>query len=396
MFLNKLPHCCWQWSGIDTSGLQRSGIIAASTRASAHQWLVNDNIAPLKLKRYLSIRIPRCSALQLTLWLEHLHRLTAAAIALPQALALLQHTLTAKGHMLLTQHIRDAVAQGLRLSTALNHSPFTTFPSLDMAWLEAAERASALQDGLKRLVEQRQRQHQWARRCQQQLRYPLLLLVAGLGTLWLMMTMVIPGFAQLYSQSGQPLPLLTRGLIQLADGIAAAGVPLSIGTLVASGCVWRWRHHARLVSMAAYIPIAAHLRRHRLAMALLECLSLSRTGTPYSPPGTACDLDRLLQKVRHEQMNGAPMSRIAAGCRSGRYALFPEDIVHLMTLAEHTGQIDALMHTACQLLEDHLARYLERLTVWLEPALLAAMGTLVGLLMVSLYLPLLEMKELIT
>ena len=90
------------------------------------------------------------------------------------------------------------------------------------------------------------------------------------------------------------------------------------------------------------------------------------------------------------------MSRIAAGCRSGRYALFPEDIVHLMTLAEHTGQIDALMHTACQLLEDHLARYLERLTVWLEPALLAAMGTLVGLLMVSLYLPLLEMKELIT
>lgn len=396
MYCNSQRRRYWHWSGIDTAGRACRGFLEASNRKEVHLRLLEDGVTPLKVQCHRSIGTPRCSASQLTTWLSHLHQMLEASITLSQALKLLQYTLQASALMLLTQQVRAVVARGSALSEALERSPHAYCPPLDSALLSAAERSSDLLQGLYRLVENRQRRQHWARACQHQLRYPTVLMIAGMATLWLMMAMVVPGFAQLYAQSRHSLPMLTRGTIALANALNVLALPLGGGTVITLMLI-RWhRSHPFIARAESMLPILSHLKRLQLSIALLECLSLSRSGNTALLFDRASILDGLLKKIQLGMAAGTPLSVIAGSCQYGHRPLFPVEVIHLMSIAERTGRMDVLIEDARGMLEHRTTHYLTQLTGWLEPLLLAMIGGLVGLLMLSIYLPLLDMKELMT
>ena len=219
--------------------------------------------------------------------------------------------------------------------------------------------------------------------------------MASIGTLGIMMTMVVPRFAQLYAQSGHPLPWLTQGLIQLTSILTASIWPYVtiIGGLSAG---WHWRHSARLVRAIAHVPIVATLYRHQLAIALVEQLQLNRhqAWQPITPSHTP--LDALMHKLQSALATGTALSDVLCSCRSGSRPLFAIEIVHLLRIAEHTGHMDEVLAQARQLLEQRSERYRHALAAWLEPMLLLSLGLIIGTLMLSLYLPILDMKDVMT
>lgn len=386
----------WKWQGIDPAGLHHRGIIAATNRQQANSYLHSHDITPVALRRFWTIGTPCCSATALTEWLMHLQQLLTVGISLPQALQVMEQAAATPCAMLLTQQVRHTLNQGHSLSTILEHTPYAHLPPIELGLLATAEQQSALQQGLSHLTQRRRHQHQWQQRCRQQLRYPLILVTAGLGMMALMMKMVVPRFTQLYQQSGHPLPMLTQGLVRLTHALTYSVWPYAaIGILLLLG--WHYRHHPYATKIAAHLPIVATLHRHQLGIVLLEQFALKRhmitAHAPTITPSSHHPTDRMMQQLQQALAGGAPLSHVMSSCHSGSRPLFAKDIIHLLRIAEQTGQMDDVLKQASQLLEQRSEHYRLTLTAWLEPLLLSCLGIVIGTLMLSLYLPILDMKD---
>lgn len=389
----------WQWEGIDDTGQRQQGIITASSLQQAKAYLHQHNVIPVTVRRFLSFSTPCCSAKVLTQWLSHLQQLLSAGLSLRHALSVMMQVTTTPCTSLLTQQVQRALSEGRCFSDTLQHTPHAHLTPIECALLATAEQQSVLRQGLAQLIEHRQHQHAWQQQYRQQMRYPLTLIAAGIGTLALMMTLVVPRFAQLYQQSGRPLPGLTRGLIQFTNIFTASGWPyLALTFLLAAG--WHWRHHYRIATITARLPLLATLHRHQLGLTLLEQLLLmrqlhgqqhSRVESPAHHP-----LAALTHQLHNALAAGTPLSHVMSSCRSGSRPLFSKDVIHLLRIGEQTGQMDDLLKQACRLLEQHSEHYQRTITTWLEPLLLSGLGLVIGVLMLSLYLPILDMKDVMT
>ena len=386
----------WQWQGIDAEGQRQRGLIEAADRRQARDSLHQQSIAPIIIRRFITFGTPCCSSTALTQWMRQLQQLLAADIGLPQALQVMAQMASSPATQLLTHQVHHTLAQGESLASALKATSHAHMPPIELTLLATAEQESVLDHGLRQLVERRQRQHDWQQRCRQQMRYPLTLIVAGLGTLTLMMKMVVPRFAQLYQQSGHALPLLTRGLITLTHALTSSAWPYAV--LVALAVVsWRSRHHPYIARISAHLPVIATLQRYRLGIALLEQLLLMRQTRRQPPllamPASQQPLDVLTHHLQHALAAGASLSHVLSSCRSGSRPLFAKDVIHLLRIAEHTGQMDDVLEQASQLIAQRSEHYRQTLTAWLEPILLSCLGLVIGTLMLSLYLPILDMKD---
>lgn len=386
----------WQWKGVDSTGQPQKGIITASTLSQAKIYLHQHGIVPITVRRFFSFGTPCCSAKGLTQWLSHLQQLLTAGLSLNHSLSVMIQVTTTPSTLLLTQQTQQALTQGRCFSDVLQRTRHAYLTPLECALLATAEQQSALIQGLAQLIDHRQHQHAWQQQYRQQMRYPLTLIAASIGTLALMMTLVVPRFAQLYQQAGRPLPMLTRRLIQLTDIITASGWPyLALAFLLAAG--WHWRHHYRITSIIIRLPLLATLHRHQLGLALLEQLLLMRQSPDIQKSSTRTTtqhpLTALTYKLRHALAAGTPLSHVMSSCRSGSRPLFAKDVIHLLRIGEQTGQMDDLLKQACRLLEQHSEHYRHTLTTWLEPLLLFGLGLVIGALMLSLYLPILDMKD---
>ena len=388
-------HRYWLWRGIDATGHQQRGLLAAKDHKQAHQYLSQKGITPIRMRRFFCITTPCCSAVTLTQWLHQLQQLLTAGIALPQALSIIERIVTAPSASLLTQYVQQALGQGHRFTEAIQCSPYARLPPIEQALLTTAEHSSELRVGIAQLVTRRQQRHEWQRQYRQQLRYPLTLVVAGIGTLAVMMKMVVPRFAQLYAQSGHPLPWLTQALIQLTSTMTASIWPYVV-IISALGAGWYCRHSTHLVRIITHVPVVATLYRHQLAIALIEQLQLNchMAWQPTIPSHTP--LDALMHTLHRALATGAALSDVLCSCRSGSRPLFANEIVHLLRIAEHTGHMDDVLAQARQLLEQRSEHYRHALTAWLEPLLLLSLGLIIGALMLSLYLPILDMKDVMT
>lgn len=383
----------WQWQGIDEEGQQRKGVIAAPDRQQAQAYLGRHDIIMLTLRRFLVLSPPQCSATALTEWLGHLQQLLAAGISVSQALQVLLQAPENPARLLLGQNLRDALSLGHSLSESLRLTPYAYLSPIEHSLLSAAEQGSALPEGLLQLTRQRQHRQQWHHRCRQQLRYPLTLLVLGVACIMLMMNMVVPRFALLYQQSGHSLPFLTRGLVQVSAALTASLIPYAaLG--IAIWCCWHWRHHPRMQVIITHLPIIASLKRHQLGIALIERLQFSRHTWGSSSSSDPLDsVGTLSQQIQQALEAGSPLSHVLCSCHSGSRPLFAKDIIHLIRIAERTGRMDDVLKQISQLLEQRSEHYHHALTAWLEPLLLACLGLIIGALMLSLYLPILDMKD---
>lgn len=210
-----------------------------------------------------------------------------------------------------------------------------------------------------------------------------------------MMKVVVPRFAQLYAQSGHPLPWLTQALIQVTSTLTASIWP-HVVILCGLSAGWKWRHSAHLARVIAHVPIVATLCRHQLAIALIEQLQLNRHSAWQPTMPSLTPLDALMHTIHSALATGTALSDVLCSCRSGSRPLFANEIVHLLRIAEYTGHMDDVLVQTRQLLEQRSEHYRHALTAWLEPMLLLSLGLIIGTLMLSLYLPILDMKDVMT
>jgi general secretion pathway protein F len=274
------------------------------------------------------------------------------------------------------------------------------FPPLYVAMVRAGEASGTLPAVLDRLVEFEEFSAELRGYLISALIYPALLLAVGGAAIAFLLGFVVPRFAQIFEEAGKELPLPTQVLMDVSQAFRSYGwlAALIIVIAVLLGGRWvrteagrlrwdQWRLKAPLlgdVSLKLEIARFAKTMGTLLAQAVPIISALRLTREVLSNRRVAAAVEPLIQGVKRGQGLATPLAETG---------LFPALAVQLMTLGEQTGKLDSMLMELAAIYDREVRVATKRLVALVEPAVILAMGLVVGAIVVSTLLAIVSINE---
>ena len=353
----------------------------------------------------LSVRQERASSrtmwsrrdgFDLLLFAQELQTLVAAGLSIVEALQALAERSADGTAKLVMERLLHQLAQGQRLSGALATEP-ERFPPLFVGVVQAADGASDLPGSLGRYIAYESRLAALKHKVVSAAVYPSVLLVAGGSVALFLLGYVVPRFATVYQGSGRALPWASRVLLDW-------GVFVSQHTLLVTVVAALFG-----IGIAAWARVQLRtgnwwglLRWLPGAQQRLDVLELSRIYLTLGmlleggiPIVRALQLSRAVAGPVREQA----LIRVGASITQGKSlssSLDEEAMVtpvsaRLLRVGERSGQMGLMLGEAARFHEMETSRWIERFSKAFEPVLMAAIGIVIGLLVILLYMPIFEL-----
>ena len=232
--------------------------------------------------------------------------------------------------------------------------------------------------------------------------YPVLVAVVAVSIVTGLLVYVVPQVVQVFQQSRQSLPLLTRALIALSDFLRATWPYLAvagIGAFIAARAVLRRdgprrRWHAFLLRAPGLGPLIRGVNTSRFASTLailvgggVPLLSALNSGARVVTNAVMREaVERSIEQVRE----GASLARALNATHA-----FPPLLVHLVASGEASGRLQQMLDRAARLETQALERRLAVFLTLIEPAMIVLMGGIVLLIVLAILLPIIEINQLV-
>jgi general secretion pathway protein F len=337
-----------------------------------------------------SIRFP------LLLFAQELHALLVAGLSVIESLDVLIDKEPADTTRSVLTRLAVALREGQRLSGALAQQP-EVFPALFVGILQAAEGTSDLPLALSRYLDYETRLAMVRQKVVSAAIYPAILVCVGGAVAAFLLGYVVPRFATVYRGSGRPLPWASQLLLDWGGFAGAHAIELGVVLgLIVGIAVWRVRCHLRDGTwwrLLAIIP-GTHPKLEVLEVSRLYLTlgMLLQGGLPIAP---ALHLARsVLPSARHAAVSeaarriaeGEPLSQafVATG-------LITPVALRLLKVGERSGQLGPMLVRTAEFYETETTRWIERFTKAFEPVLMAAIGLVIGLIVILLYMPIFDL-----
>jgi general secretion pathway protein F len=382
------------YRGLVPGGKHAHGLVDADSARSAWQTLRTRGIYPTSIApdatpagRTLPLADLACATRQLA-------SLLAAGVPVTEALAATADLSPAATARALTV-VAGRVREGSALADALGGDG-ARFPELYRAAVRSGEATGDLAGTLARLADHLDAALARRRRLAAALTYPAIVATTTGGVLVFLVAWVLPQVRSVLVDAGARLPWPTRMALAVSDVLAATWwvLPLVAGGLAA--LLWRLAGRgatARELGLVAALPVAGPLvgdaavarATHALGMLLQAGIPLD-AALPLAAEAAGPLLAAPLAAVGAEVRDGGTVTQ--ALVRAGG---FPPLVTRLVATGERTGALGASLLQAARLLEGEVARRIERLTAWLEPALVIVTGSLVLAVVTAILVPILQL-----
>jgi len=298
------------------------------------------------------------------------------------------------------EDVRGAVRDGATLHAALQRHP-GSFPRLYVGLVRAAEAGGDLGTTLDRLATLMERERALVATLQSAMIYPAMLTVAAVGSIWLLLTRVLPQFVPLFQQNGAALPRSTQFLVDAGDLLGRYGLPMIVALgllgLLARQVLRRERPRLLLDRAMLRWPVAGLLMREVLAARFARTLgTLLGNGVPLIGAlgivrdviGNRAALDAI-DRATESAKGGAGLARTLDAA-----AIFPARAIHLLRLGEETAQLGPMALRAAEIHEEQVRIRTQRLVSLLVPVITIVMGAAVAGIISSLLLAMLSLNDL--
>lgn len=336
------------------------------------------------------------SAFSLMVFAQELHALTKAGLALVESLEALAEKERAAETRAVLQRLVAGLRSGQRFSATLA-AQGALFPPLFVGIVEAAENTGELAAALERYIAYADSLERVRQRMVAAAIYPAILLAVGGAVALFLMGWVVPRFALVYQGGRRALPWGSQLLLDwgrfAGDHAAALAVALALalaaGALALRGLARRdaWSALARAVpGMARWLELLT-LSRLFLTLGLLlkgglpiqQALGLARSVLPAARVPA-------LERVTLAVAEGQPLSTALddAGLATAISRRF-------VRAGERSGQVAAMLQRAAEYHDAETARWIDRFSRIFEPVLMAAIGAVIGLIVLLLYMPIFDL-----
>ncbi len=397
----------YDYKALTADGRRTTGVISADNARAARRELRARQLTPVEVEESGSARSGsprlrgRLSHKQRTLFTRQMAVLLQSGMTVEQALTAAAADGSAASVRALILGVRAQVMEGVPFADALRAAPLA-FPTLDRSVVAAGESAGRLPAVLDQLAINLERTYKMASQAKAALVYPAVLGGMALLMISALMIFVVPKLVEQFAMLGTTqLPMLTRLVIGASDLartwgwliVAAAAAVIFLFSRALKSPAFRKSADALLLRLPLIGPMvqtlcAAQFARVHATLAgsgatVIEALAAARGAM-----GNTVFRDAATSIIEQVQQ-GAPLS--ASMRKTG---VFPPILTHMVQSGEAARDVPAMMNRGADFLESEFESTTRTLLSLLEPAIIILLGGIVGTIVLSIMLPIMQLNTL--
>ncbi|WP_345954241.1 type II secretion system F family protein [Mucilaginibacter sp. PAMB04168] len=299
---------------------------------------------------------------------------------------------------LLFETIQQAVLGGTTFSHALKQSG--KFSLYEVYSLQIGEETGKMIEVLQDLAKFYQNKIKQRRKIVSALTYPCIVMSAALGAVFFMLKFIVPMFGEVFRRFGGQLPWITEKIIRMSEALEKHFLPVVLGvsaiTLLLISQrkkIWFRKWSARLLlrlpvvgNLVQKIYLARFANAMRLLISarlpLLRAIALIREMIGFYP------IESSLAEIESEILKGRSLYQSMSS-----FSVYPPKMVQLVKVGEETNQLDYFFARISEQYIEEVEYRTTSLSSMMEPLIIIFLGLIVGVILVSMYLPLFQMSN---
>ncbi len=301
------------------------------------------------------------------------------------------------------RELRSDVEGGLLLSQAMARHP-KIFSRLYIAMVEAGEAAGILDQVLDRVAYQIEKETQIRRRVKGAMMYPTMVLVFATLVLIGLLMFLVPVFAKIFQQLGNAkLPTLTQYVVNMSNVLRHQWYiifPAFFGTIYGirrlkrtnkGGYVWD-RFKLKIPMKIGDVVLKVTMARFSRTLSTLVAAGVDIIKSLEITGQTAGNriIEDALTGVRQRVHQGVPIAQPLI-----ENPVFPPMVSQMVKIGEETGELEKMLSKIADFYEDEVDSAIQTLTSIIEPVMMILVGAMVGVIVISMYLPMFRMLSLV-
>jgi type IV pilus assembly protein PilC len=390
------------WVGQDRGGKTVRGELRASGQAQVSVMLRRQGIKVLEVKKQKRGRRGKIKEKDIALFTRQLATMLKSGVPLLQAF-----DIVAKGHnnpavARLVYSVRSEVETGSSLKQAFEKHP-VHFDALYCNLIGAGESAGILDGVLERLASYKEKILAIKSKIKSAMFYPMAIVAVAFIITAIIMIFVIPAFKQVFSNFGADLPALTLMVIAISDFIVEWwwAIFAALGGSVYS-FFYSWKRSSKMqLAMDRLLlrtPIFGPLIRKSAIARWTRTLSTTfAAGVPLvealeSVSGAAGNHEYLVatKKIQAEVAIGSSLNSAMQATD-----VFPNMVIQMVAIGEEAGSLDTMLGKVADYYEQEVDDAVKALSSLMEPLIMVVLGTIIGGLVIAMYLPIFKMGAVI-
>lgn len=378
-------------SGAIADQLMTSGVTPVEIRAAGE---IGAPATPEWLRKLFA---PGVRDIDLMLFSRQMYTLLKAGVPILRALAGLQESATNPTFREVIGDLRASLDAGRELSSAMRRHP-EVFSGFYVSLVRVGETTGQLDESFNRLFLYLEFERETRQRIKAAVRYPMIVVVVIAVAIAIVNFAVIPAFAKIFEANKVPLPLLTQLLVGTSNffinywyvllGAIVALVAWARITLATSQGRYAWDRLKSRLPLAGSIILRSTLARFARSMSLAV-----KSGVPIvqALSVVADVVDNRHIALRIEQMRDG-VERGESILRTATVAgVFTPTVLQMIAVGEETGELDDLLEEVANMYEREVDYDVKNLAASIEPILTVALGVLVLILALGVFLPIWDM-----
>ncbi len=391
----------WVWEGADRKGKKLSGESRAPSIALVRAELRKQGINPLKVRRKASSRFARKKKIttkDIAVFSRQLATMMSAGVPLVQAFDIVGrgHENPAMQELLLA--VKADIEGGTALAEALQKRPLY-FDDLFCNLVRAGEAAGVLEELLHKIATYKEKTETIKGKIKKALFYPAAVIIVAFLVTAIIMIFVIPQFEELFSGFGADLPAFTRVVIDMSTFVREWWWAIVLGLIGAGflmGNLWKRSRKFRQAvdKLLLKTPVIGMiLHKASIARFARTLSTMFAAGVPLvealesvsGATGNVIYGDAVLA-LREDVATGQSLQ-----LSMKQQNLFPHMVIQMVAIGEESGSVDAMLGKVADFYEEEVDNAVDALSSLLEPLIMVILGTLVGGLVVAMYLPIFKL-----
>jgi type IV pilus assembly protein PilC len=396
------------YSAINAQGLELRGELHAPDVASAKEQLRARGLLPQRLTEAKGAAsgtgraFKKVAPKSLQVFSRQFATLIEAGVSIVTALAILEEQTDDKNLIPVIAELRGDVESGSILSKALSRHP-RVFSRLYIAMVEAGEASGTLDRVLDRVAVQIEKDTAIRRRVKGAMVYPIVVLTFASLVLTGLLLFIVPVFTKIFKELNGQLPTLTQWVVNASDllrgrwYIVFPVIFLSVWSLLRAKKTERGRQvwdrlKLRIPMKIGDVVLKVTMARFSRTLATLVGAGVDIVRALEITGATAGNwvIEEALIEVRARVHEGVPIAQPLV-----ENPVFPPMVSQMIRIGEETGELEKMLGKVADFYEDEVDASIQALTSIIEPLMMIGVGAMVGVIVISMYLPMFKMLQLV-
>ncbi len=390
----------FNWEGRDRSGKTVRGEVRAVSEAAVNAVLRRQGVTVQKVKKQKTRGGGSVSAKDISLFTRQLATMMKAGVPLLQSFEIVGKGAANPAVARLVLELKTEVETGSPLATAFRKYPLY-FDALFCNLVQAGEQAGILEGLLDRLATYKEKILVIKSKIKAALFYPIAIVVVAFVITAVIMIFVIPAFKQVFTSFGADLPTPTLVVMGISDWFVRYWYiifPAIGGSVYGFFEAWKRSLGVQIFmdKLMLKAPVFGHLVRISTIARWTRTLStMFAAGVPLvealdSVGGAAGNYvyATATKQIQNEVSTGSSLTVAMQNAN-----VFPSMVIQMCSIGEETGSIDGMLSKVADFYEQEVDDAVEALSSLMEPIIMVVLGTLIGGMVVAMYLPIFKLGQ---